>query len=116
MTLYFMACPDSEADAAIMQERFEQCTYVAAHLAQNGFAAYCPMTMTYPMNQISAQVNKKITWPPIEMTFMEKCDELIVLTLEDWQEYPNVIDTVSYFKSKQKKVWTYDEFATEHNL
>lgn len=81
MKLYFISCPYFDPDPSIVEERFEQCTYVAANLALSGFAAYCQITMTHPINQAVAQVRKRITWSPIDELFMDKCDELIVLTL-----------------------------------
>lgn len=116
MKLYFIACPYFDPDPEVVEQRFEQCTYVAANLALSGFAAYSQITMTHPINETAARVKKKITWAPINEAFMEKCDELILLTLAGWENSGGVANEIAFFKSRGRKVWTYDEFAAEYDL
>ena len=47
---------------------------------------------------------------------MARCDELIVLTLPGWDKSSGVAGEIEYFKSRGRKVWTYDEFAQEHGI
>lgn len=116
MKLYFIACPYYDPDITIMEQRFEQCTYVAATLTMAGLAVYSQITMTHPINQMAAQVKKRITWYPVNEAFMEKCDELIVLTLPGWENNSGVANEIAFFKARERKVWTYDEFAAEYNI
>lgn len=116
MKLYFIACPYSDPNPAVVQQRFDQCTYVATTLTLAGFAVYSQITMTHPINQVAAQVKKKITWAPIDETFMEKCDELIILTLQGWDQSNGIASEMEYFKSRNRQIWTYDQFAARNNL
>lgn len=116
MKLYFIACPYSHANNDIVQQRFDLCTSVATRLTMAGYAVYSQITMSHPMNLIATKLNKKIRWAPIDEAFMAKCDELIVLTLPGWDESSGVASEIEYFKSRNRKVWTYDNFSMEHKL
>nr|WP_256449240.1 DUF1937 family protein [Photobacterium sp. GJ3] len=49
----------------------------------------------------------------MDKAFMEKCDELIVLELEGWQESAGVQREIDFFRQKGAKVWMFSEFEKE---
>lgn len=116
MKLYFIACPYSDKNKEVVEQRFNQCTEVATALSLAGHAVYSQITMTHPINLVASAQGKKITWTPIDEAYMSRCDELIVLTLPGWDKSSGVAGEIEYFKSRGRKVWTYDEFAQENGI
>ncbi|SQI43150.1 Domain of uncharacterised function (DUF1937) [Leminorella richardii] len=116
MKLYFIACPYSDADPEVVIRRFNECTEAAAALSLAGHAVYSQITMTHPINEAVARAGKKIVWSPIDEAYMARCDEIIVLTLPGWEKSGGVAAEIDYFKSRGKKVWTYEEFTKAHGV
>lgn len=116
MKLYFIACPYSDPNPEIVEQRFNQCTEVAAKLSLAGYAVYSQITMTHPINVVVSKQGKKISWTPIDEAYMARCDELIVLTLPGWDKSSGVAGEIEYFQSRGRQVWTYDEFAQEYDI
>ena len=60
MKLYFIACPYSDKNNEVVEQRFNQCTEVATALSLAGHAVYSQITMTHPINLVASARGKRL--------------------------------------------------------
>lgn len=87
--LVYLACPYSfngRDDARAREARFQIVTKVAARLMSEGRSVFSPITHGHPMNMFGVTVGWD-TWAAIDEAILTQCcKEMIVLTLDGWQE------------------------------
>lgn len=84
--LVYLACPYSFGDAATRGARFEAVTKTAAELMKQGHNVFSPITHGHPVNLMGVAGGWH-RWAPVDEAILSTCcREMIVLTLEGWQE------------------------------
>ena len=96
----YLACPYTHAEEHMHQQRYDQVTDVAAELMRQGLTIYSPITsMHYLARRL--KVNE-VDWLQHDLIILAKCDKLIVLQLEGWEQSEGLRREI--------------EFATENNI
>lgn len=119
MRKIFLACPYSHADAAVVQQRFEQCNHVAATIIEAGHAVFSQVSMSHPINQAfagkdSATIGK--LWAPVDAVFMELLQELIVLDLPGWELSGGIKREMAFFEARGRRVSLWSQVAAEFTI
>lgn len=87
--LTYLACPYSfngRDDLAKRTHRFDVVTKLAANLMSQGRSVFSPITHGHTMNLAGVEAGWE-TWAEIDASILATCcREVIVLTLEGWQE------------------------------
>lgn len=83
--LTYLAVPYSHADPAIQRQRFEAANIAAGRLIQQGRVVFSPISHTHPIAERCELPRGWDYWERFDRTFLSRCDELIVLTLDGWE-------------------------------
>lgn len=103
--LIYLACPYTHSDADVRLFRFVEATKAAAALIGQGHIVFSPITMTHPIDVEMAGATNTLGsdfWVKFDETFMERCDVLVLLPLEGWQESNGVQRELAYFEAHGK--------------
>ena len=83
--MIYLASPYSHPDPAVRKQRFCTACRVTAELLRAGQLVFSPIAHSHGI----AEHNLPCTWSfwePFDRWFLERCDELVVLMLDGWQE------------------------------
>jgi hypothetical protein len=103
--LIYLACPYSDASAAVRLQRFEEATKAAAALIRQGHFVFSPITMTHPIDLEMAGTDETLGsdfWVAFDEAFMERCDLFVLLPLEGWQKSKGVRREMEFFQAARK--------------
>jgi hypothetical protein len=87
--LIYLASPYTHVDVAVRQRRYENACQAVALLLKAGVFAYSPIVHTHPLTQYGLEGPWEF-WRDYDLTFLKRCSELWVLTLDGWQESKGV--------------------------
>lgn len=116
MRKIFLACPYGHADSLIVEQRFELSNAVAAQIVRAGAAVFSQVSMSHPINQQFADLDKAAVgalWAPVDRVFMEAMDELIVIDAPGWKESSGVAREIEFFKQRDRRVSLWSEVEGE---
>jgi len=83
--MIYLASPYSHPDATVRQERYEAaCTATAALLLEGEFV-FSPIVHSHPLTQHGLPSDWQF-WERHARWHLERCDELVVLQLDGWQD------------------------------
>jgi len=83
--LYYLASPYSHDNPNMRKERYEAVNDTTIILLNQNVYAFSPITYNHPMERHSLPTNWEF-WMPYDIAFLERCDMVIVLTLDGWKE------------------------------
>lgn len=84
-SVVYLASPYSYPDPAVREGRFQAACRAAARLIKAGRIVFAPVVHSHPI----AQYGLPTDWPDWETqdrAHLARCDELVVLLLDGWQE------------------------------
>jgi len=83
--MIYLASPFSHPDAAVREARFRDACRAAARLMRAGKIVFSPIAHSFPIAQHGLPVDWHF-WEPFDRAHLERCDEVVVLTLDGWRE------------------------------
>ena len=83
--MIYLASPYSHPDAAVREMRFRDACRAAAKLMRPGQAVFSPIAHGHCICTHGLPTDWRF-WEPFDRQQLERCDEVIVLMLEDWRE------------------------------
>lgn len=101
MSIVYLACPYSNPNADVRLARFNAATHVAAKLIERGLIVFSPITMTHPIDLILAAEGDTLGseyWVEFDISFMQACSEIRILTLPGWRESQGVRREIAFFE------------------
>lgn len=112
----YLASPYSHPDPAVRERRFRAVCRAAAALVSQGYAVFCPIAHSHPIEMAMAEMGLENlsgdAWVDLDLTFAAVCQKLFVLKLEDWQVSMGVIRECDYFATRR----IYPEFIEEEEI
>ncbi|WP_375166540.1 DUF1937 family protein [Bradyrhizobium sp. USDA 4532] len=103
----YLACPYTHSDPAVRRYRFESATRAAADLIKKGRIVFSPITMTHPIDIVLAGESNTLGsdyWVAFDEAFMEMCSEIVVLTLDGWEQSRGIQREIEYFKDRRRPI------------
>ncbi len=100
----YLACPYSDLNPSVRSARFEQVNLAAGKLMNEGHLVFSPISHTHP---IAIACNLPLDfdfWEAYDRTFLEWCDMMYVLTLDDWLKSKGVIKEMDIAKELGKPI------------
>ena len=83
--LVYLACPYSDPDPNVQEERFRQSCYAAANLMKAGFAVFAPIAHSHPIEKIGMfEKPEHDFWMRQDIAILRHCQRLVVLKLGGW--------------------------------
>jgi nucleoside 2-deoxyribosyltransferase len=83
--MIYLASPYTHLDSAVRQNRFEAVCHATAALIRQGEVVYSPIVHGHPLCQYGLPIDWAF-WEEYDLAFLEKCDRIVVLKLDGWQE------------------------------
>lgn len=83
--MIYLASPYSHVDPAVRERRFAIASRVAAELIRAGHQVFSPVTHSHPIAAHGLPGDWAF-WEPFDCRLLQASDELMVLTLDGWQE------------------------------
>ena len=106
--LYYLATPYTKFEDGLNMA-FAKAAKVAADLIRQGVNVYSPIVHSHP---IAAHGNIDPTdhplWLGIDQAFMERCDGLVVATMNGWTKSKGIRFEIEWFTKAGKSVRYYD--------
>jgi nucleoside 2-deoxyribosyltransferase len=83
--MVYLSSPYSHPDHIVREERFRAACEAAAKLMRLGFVVFSPVVHSHPIANCGLPTEWAF-WERQDRDFLERCDEVIVLTLDGWSE------------------------------
>jgi hypothetical protein len=89
MPVYYLASPYTHPDAAIREWRFNAACEAAAALMRRGYVVFSPIAHGHPISRYGLPGDWSF-WQEHCRSMLVRMDELLVLTLDGWEESEGV--------------------------
>lgn len=83
--MIYLASPYSHPDPSVREQRFRAACRAAVALLHAGRVVFSPIAHSHPLAQHGLPGNWQF-WERYDRAFLERCDEVVVLMLDGWQE------------------------------
>jgi nucleoside 2-deoxyribosyltransferase len=83
--MIYLARPYSHHDPAVREQRFRAACRAAVALLHAGWVVFSPIAHSHPLAQHGLPGNWQF-WERYDRAFLERCDEVVVLMLDGWEE------------------------------
>ncbi|ADV63022.1 Domain of unknown function DUF1937 [Isosphaera pallida ATCC 43644] len=83
--MIYLASPYSHPDPAVREQRFRAACRAAVALLCAGQVVFSPITHSHPLAQHGLPGSWQF-WEQYDRKFLERCDEVVVLMLDGWEE------------------------------
>lgn len=97
----YLGCPYNHNDKAVMERRYRLVNYYLTHFHKLGKLVYSPLTHNIPMHKLGIEQTWD-WWQTFDIAMLSRCNELIVLQLDGWQQSRGLTAEIDY--------------ASEHNI
>jgi nucleoside 2-deoxyribosyltransferase len=105
--IIYLACPYTDPDRMVREQRFRFATEAAAALIERGHIVFSPITMTHPIDTVlagNAATLGSEFWVTFDEAFMDVCSEMIILDIEGWDRSSGIRREIEYFERQGKPV------------
>ena len=102
--MIYLASPYSHPDSAIREERFRAACLAAAQLMGAGNVVFSPIVHSHPIALHGLPTDWRF-WECHDREHLVRCDEVVVLMLDGWQESEGVHAEIRIAKELSKPVW-----------
>lgn len=89
MELVYLASPYSHVSRGMREWRFRVASAAASHLMAQGVGVFSPIAHTHPIAEFGLPKGWEF-WEQYDRLMLDKCDRMIVLTMEGWKESKGV--------------------------
>jgi len=97
--LIYIASPYSHEDDSMMDYRAELVTFFAASLVEKGDVVFSPITFGHELSKKGDLPTDFEFWNNFCITFLSKCDKMIVLKIEGWEQSIGIKAEINYCRS-----------------
>jgi hypothetical protein len=99
----YLASPYSHPDPTVRQQRFAAACAATAVLLRAGHQVFAPVVHGHPLTTHGIPGDWSF-WEPQARWLIERCDELVVLTIDGWQDSVGVQAELQHARDLQKPV------------
>jgi hypothetical protein len=83
--MIYLASPYSHPDPAVREARFQAACRATAELMRAGRVVFSPIAYTHPLTAFALPTDWAF-WETCDRQFLQQCEEVVVLTLDGWQQ------------------------------
>lgn len=112
--LIYIASPYSHDDLSVVSERFKKVALVSAKLVGQGKIVFSPIVYGHTLLEYEKMPSDWKFWQTFCLTFLDRCDELYVLTIDGYKESIGVNEEIAHAKSLGIKITYIDESGNEN--
>ena len=100
--MIYLASPYSHPDAMVRQARFDAACQVKADLIRTGQPVFAPVVTGHPLVRYGLPGEWSF-WQPLAREYLRRCDELVVLRIEGWEESEGVRAEIEFAAALGKR-------------
>ena len=99
--LIYLASPYTHKDTKVCRRRYKQVSLSTIHLLQHGIHAFSPINYnggpewTRKKHQLPIEWH---FWEVYDKNFLDRCDALVILTIDGWDKSVGVAAEIEYAK------------------
>ncbi|MGE3809695.1 MAG: DUF1937 family protein [Gemmataceae bacterium] len=101
--MIYLASPYSHTDATIREHRFREACRMTADLVHAGYVVFSPILHSHPLADFGLP-NTWAFWRHQDQAYLERCDVLVVLMLDGWQESVGVAGEIQIARELGKPI------------
>lgn len=101
--MIYLSSPYSHHQPSVREDRFHAACQAAAYLMRAGHVVFSPVVHTHPIAEFGLPIEWAF-WERQDRHFLERCDEVVVLTLDGWDESVGVHAEVQIARELGKPV------------
>jgi hypothetical protein len=106
--MIYVASPYSHPDKKIQEERYVLVSKACAELVSKGYIAFSPITYGHTLIGFKDMPGDWKFWNNFCISFLEKCETMIVLTIPGWEESVGIKEEIEFAKKNNIKVFYWD--------
>jgi hypothetical protein len=91
--MIYLASPYSHPDPAIREQRFQAACQAAAALLRAGQVVFSPVVHSHPLVAHGLPSDWAF-WQHVDRECLQRCDEVVVLMLDGWEESVGVREEI----------------------
>jgi nucleoside 2-deoxyribosyltransferase len=107
--MIYLASPYSHNSAMIRQQRYHLTCRAASKLMKAGIVVFSPLANTIPAIEIGGLELKHPEFMALDIPLLMRCDELLVIALDGWEQSVGVTQEIFAAKLLQKPITWIDE-------
>lgn len=89
--LVYLACPYSDLDPEVREDRFRRSCYAAAGMMKAGWCVFSPIAHSHPIEKIGMDEKPEHDfWMRQDIAILRHCQRLVVLKLAGWERSKGV--------------------------
>ena len=96
--IIYLASPYSHDDPRVREERYRQACHTTAALMRRGLLVYSPIVHSHPLTRYGLPTTWDY-WRTLDEAMLSRCHELMVLTLDGWEDSEGVMAEVRLAKN-----------------
>jgi len=100
----YLAHPYSSSDPAIREQRFESANREAAKFIDDGHIVFSPISHSHNISVYGQNANDSEFWVRQDLTFIDWCDEVVVVCAPGWAHSKGIMAEVEYAGLRGKPV------------
>ncbi len=83
----YLACPFTHFLPEVMEHHYRTSCIAAAKLMKSGIVVFNPLSHSVPINEYLHGIEDQHSfWMGIDLPLLRRCDELLIIGLENWTE------------------------------
>jgi hypothetical protein len=98
--IIFISSPYSHQDDSVRIENFKKVSKFVAELTSQGHVVMSPIVYGHTLLDYKEMPSDWEFWKNFCVTFLEKCEEMIVYKMEGWDRSRGVAEEIEFAKSK----------------
>lgn len=106
--MLYLASPFSNPNQLIREQRHLAAAKAAAKLCRRGLLVFSPICHSVPMHINGNLPGDWVFWERFDRWFIERCDALVVLTIDGWMESKGVTAEIAMAAELKKLIHYWD--------
>jgi hypothetical protein len=102
--MIYLASPYTHPNPAVREQRFDAACAVAAMLLREGHLVFSPIAHSHPLTRFGLPLEWDF-WERYDRHHLERCESVLVLMLDGWEESRGVQAEIALAQSLGKPVW-----------
>jgi hypothetical protein len=101
--MIYLASPYSHADPSVREARYQAACRTTAALLKAGLVVFSPIVHSHPLVAFDLPTGWDF-WELIDRAYLARCDEVVVLMLDGWQQSVGVREEIRIARELGKPV------------
>jgi len=96
--LIYIASPYTNAEESVREENYRIVSMIAAEIVAEGSVAFSPITYGHTLLKYKEMPSDWPFWKNFCLTFLSKCDKIIVYKMPGWDKSKGVGEEIEFAK------------------